>query len=192
MACFFMARIFISAPNAQIWQELQDIRHLDWIFEDATTDELQKFAAFQQSLDASLDALAVDHAQLFTGPAELKAAPWASVYMDQDQAVFGDETSHVRKFYDKYQMEVENKFKEPDDHLALEFQFIALILQHLELVDDAQSRQYILKDIHDFLHEHFLPWAPVCLDAVRQHAQTDFYKYAAILALFTIERLQKL
>lgn len=190
LACFFLARLFEAAPDQSTWQDFQAIQKLDWMFSDASKEELNDFSKFQQSLNVALDNLAVDYAQLFIGPDILQAPPWASMYMEQEQIIFGDESADVQKFYEKYHMRQKNKGQEPSDHLALELRFIGTILAHLDQADDQETQQHILHDLQLFLHNHFLPWAPKCLEAVQQHARTDFYRLAAKLGLFTVQKLQ--
>ncbi len=192
LVCFFLARIFLSAPDQQSWQELQDIKNLKWMLSDADDEELKDFSKFQQSLNENLDNLAVDYAQLFIGPDILKVPPWASIYMDKEQIVFGEQSVYVQKFYEKYHMQWQNNTQEPSDHLALELQFIGTILTHLDQAEDEGTQQYILHDLGLFLQDHLLPWAPQCLEKVQQHAKTDFYKISAKLASGVIQRLQML
>ncbi|MFV0431280.1 MAG: molecular chaperone [Alphaproteobacteria bacterium] len=192
LACHFFSRFLFLAPSQKDWEELAQTQSMDWIFDDATPEENKLFQDFKKSLKSNLDDIAADHAQLFTGPGELKATPWASVYLSDEKQVFGDETIIVREYYDKYQFKSPNPFQEPEDHIGLEFQFIGILLQHLEQAKDDEVRGLIITDIRSFLDEHFFPWAEDCLNKAKTYAKTSFYQSIAALALLLITRLKNI
>ena len=44
----------------------------------------------------------------------------------------------------------------------------------------------------DFLQDHLLAWTPSCLALVEQHAETDYYRAAALLALGSLAESARL
>lgn len=145
---------------------------------------MQAFAANWQ--EDGLDALKKDYQQLFIGPYSLPAPPWESVYLSVEHLVFERETRAVRQFYARYGLETTNLYKEPDDHFGLEMAFLAhlcgLGLEALQRGDQETLRR-IIADQRDFMRDHLLLWAPDFLNRVVAHAQTDYYRGAAHLAL---------
>lgn len=191
LASHFLGRLLFLAPNQEVWNELKDIKDMDWLFDDASEEELEYFEMLKNSLNTDLDEIAVDHAQLFTGPGDLKAAPWASIYVSEDKQVFGDETIAVREYYEKYQHKTPNPFREPEDHIGLEFQFIGMLLMHLNQALDNETYGYIMTDAQKFIAYHFIPWVPDCLMDVKNNAQTDFYKAIGGLAFLLMLRYKQ-
>ncbi len=192
VACLLFSRFFGHAPDEEIWQEFSDIRHMGWVNEAACQDELDVFNNFQQSLNEDLQDVILDYNQLFVGPSELKAPPWASLYLSEKKHVFSEETLKVKSFYKKYQMKGVHA-NEAADHIALELRFISLLLCHFEQADEA-SRLYILRDLTLFLRHHFFPWVSLkegmFLYNMEQYAQTQFYKNIGRLLIFTLYRLE--
>lgn len=181
------SRLLAAAPDEKTWQEFLAIGQMAWVNENASPAELNIFENLQQSLNEDLNDVILDYNQLFIGPSEPKAAPWASLYLSEKKHVFSEETLKVKSFYEKYKME--GVFAhEPADHISLEFRFISLLLSHF-LQADEKAKTYILRDLGLFLHHHFFPWAGLCLQNIEQNAQTNFYKNIAILAVFTLEAL---
>ncbi len=75
-----------------------------------------------------------------------------------------------------------DEFNEPEDHIALEFEFMAYLCQNtldaLQKPEDEKALDYLEKQ-KTFLEEHILNWVPDFCRDVEQLAQTDFYKAAS-------------
>ena len=153
-------------------------------FTSAGQNILQAFSANWQA--GKLNDLKKDYQQLFIGPARLPAPPWESVYLSDDRLVFEKQTTAVRQFYARYGLQAANLYKEPDDHFGLEMAFMAhLCTLGLEAIrqGEVETAQTHLNAQRDFLEEHLLLWAPDFLTRVITHAQTDYYRGVAYLAL---------
>ena len=153
-------------------------------FTSAGQNILQAFSANWQA--GKLNDLKKDYQQLFIGPARLPAPPWESVYLSDDRLVFEKQTTAVRQFYARYGLQAANLYKEPDDHFGLEMAFMAhLCTLGLEAIrqGEVETAQTHLNAQRDFLEEHLLLWAPDFLNRVITHAQTDYYRGVAYLAL---------
>ena len=153
-------------------------------FTSAGLNILQTFSANWQA--GKLNDLKKDYQQLFIGPARLPAPPWESVYLSDDRLVFEKQTTAVRQFYARYGLQAANLYKEPDDHFGLEMAFMAhLCTLGLEAIrqGEVETAQTHLNAQRDFLEEHLLLWAPDFLNRVITHAQTDYYRGVAYLAL---------
>ncbi len=79
--------------------------------------------------------------------------------------------------------------REPDDHIGLEFLFVAhlasLALQAIEQGDERRLEE-IMQAQRDFLLEHLLRWGLVWARLVEQNALTDFYRGLSHLAHGTL------
>ncbi len=127
-------------------------------------DQLKSFAdQLNSDTDTALDKVRSEYTRLFIGPTKLPAPPWESVYITKERLLFQESTLEVRKCYLKYSYRPTNFRSEPDDHLALELDFMAN-LSHLAenfFQDDKTSESVdILKDQKAFLEQHLLVWVP--------------------------------
>lgn len=133
---------------------------------------------------AALDDIRVDYTRLFTGPDRVLAPPWESVYFTEERLVFNTQTSQVRAWYLRFQLEVEKQFQEPDDHIGLELAFVAH-LARLALLALDQGNQASFDEImtaqREFLSNHLLNWAADFCHLVSMEARTDFYRGIALL-----------
>jgi len=125
-----------------------------------------------------------DYSRLFIGPGKVIAPPWESVFFNESRQTFQEQTLQVRSWYRRYGVEPEKLFREPDDHIGLEINFLVHLLglanQALDKKD--QSEFDTLIDARRlFLSEHPLKWAFSWCSLVIEHARTDFYKGMAYL-----------
>ncbi len=104
--------------------------------------------------EKSFEAITNDHLQLFIRVGKVLAPVWESVYFSPARLIFQEETFKVRNWYGRYKLQVKNKNKEPDDHIGLEFLFIAHLakqgLEALEKQEHAEAEAFFqLKKIPD-------------------------------------------
>ena len=131
-------------------------------------------------------ALLQDYERLFVGPNSLLAPPYESVYRTVDRLVFDAPTFEVRAEYRSLGVRAPSFNREPDDHLGLEFSFLALLCNRA--LDALESRdQTAVEDALEaqrrFLKEHLLRWAADCLGSVEANAETAFYQGVGALGL---------
>jgi putative dimethyl sulfoxide reductase chaperone len=191
LAFGFINRVFYEKPAQEFIQPLISEKLFDqWplLTDDEFTasglDILQAFSGRWE--EVHLADLKKDYQQLFIGPDHLPAPPWESVYLSIEGLVFEKETMAVRQFYARYGLQIDNLYKEPDDHFGLEMAFMAhLCTLGLQAIStgDVEALQSHLDAQRDFLQEHLLLWAPEFLNSVIAHARTDYYRGAAYLAL---------
>lgn len=150
--------------------------------------ELQRWTKQNQTAlsDKEFEKIRRDHLYLFTGVGEALAPVWESIYSGNGPLLFQKETLQVREWYARFNMQVEKFQQEPDDHIGLEFSFAAhlaaLALQALESGNQPDLEAAIGSQ-RAFLQEHLMRWTPEWARLVRQHAQSDFYRGVALLAL---------
>lgn len=130
--------------------------------------------------------LGADYVNLFIGPGKLPAPPYESVYSSKKRWVFQEETMQVREEYLRQNLISERYRQEPDDHIALELDFI----RHLcdQTLKDVRANHLALarrnlNTQNQFLNEHLSKWAPNFSQKVAKNARTDFYRGAAKLLL---------
>lgn len=132
----------------------------------------------------AFDELRADYTRLLMGPGTVIAPPWESVYFSDERLVFQEKTLQVRAWYQRFQLEVANLYKEPDDHIGLELAFIAHLAQLTLVALDKGERtafENTLAAQREFLSEHLLAWAPQWCVLVHAQANTDFFRGIALL-----------
>ena len=69
-----------------------------------------------------------EYMRLFVGPGHVKVPIWESVYFDREGLLFGENTLQVRAFYEKHGVEYQFKHQQPEDHMAVELDFMLFLL----------------------------------------------------------------
>lgn len=125
----------------------------------------------------AVEELRTDFADLFVGPGTLRAAPWESVYRYEDRALFGPCTLEVRVAYQRWGIGVSNPAREPDDHIALELQFL-LFLSERAVTEPKAAAERVA-----FLREHLLRWIRPFAGLMEDGAESVFDQGIAKLLL---------
>ena len=120
----------------------------------------------------------VDYMRLLVGVGKVLAPPWGSVYLDEDRLLFNEDTLKVRLYYEHYGMKLKEKYKEPDDHLGLELEFIAYLFENGKT--DA---------VRDFVEKYVTSWIFQWNNDVQKHARTGYYRGIANMAAGGIQEL---
>lgn len=119
-----------------------------------------------------------DYMKLFIGPGKVLSPPWGSVYLNSERLLFNEETLLVRQFYEKYGMMLKKKHHEPDDHIGIEFEFIAHLAQNGSM-DKAR----------EFAMQYVMPWVPLWGSDVQQYAGTGYCRGLALMAMGGVQAL---
>lgn len=143
-----------------------------------------------------LDELQSEYAHCFVGPADLPAPPFESVHTDRRRTLLTETTLKVRRTYQASGFEPELCRRVPDDHVALELDFMAELGSRALACalegNDATAREY-LKTSRKFLDDHLGVWAPKFARAMEEKANAPFYgKLASCAALFAAADQERL
>jgi len=144
--------------------------------------------------DQALKELRVDYTGLFIEITDKEISPWESVYFTEERAIFQKSTLKVREWYRRFGLQVTKLYKEPDDHVGLEFAFLShLAGQAVEALEDGdrERSRKILQAQKDFLDEHIITWVPTWSEQLREYAQTDFYRGIGHLVQGTLDEIQE-
>jgi len=74
------------------------------------------------------------------------------------------------------------RFHEPEDHISLEFEFMAYLCQQAALAfenQDGAAASYHFEKQKNFLEQHLLRWVPEFCHDVTRLGRMEFYKAAA-------------
>jgi len=134
---------------------------------------------------SALTDLAVEYARIFLGAGLARgdaAFPYESVYTSPDRLVMQEARDQVLKIYREERLDRAEAFNEPEDHVALELEFMAYLCQKtteaLKAGDKVGTLGYLTKQ-KDFLEKHLIPWVPTFCADIQRIAQRDFYKAVA-------------
>ena len=145
----------------------------------AMADALQALAAQPAPRpQACADDLAADYAAIYLTYA-FRAAPYESVWRDEEHLMMQGPTFAVRGFYERHGFHVSNWRHMPDDHLTHQLRFIASLL-----------RQGKEREAARFIRSHLMVWLPLFAERVVQRAQTRFYAALAQLTLDCVTACQ--
>lgn len=125
------------------------------------------------------EALELDFAKLFIGPFELPCPPYGSVYLEKDRQIMGKTTMDVAAIYEAAGLQVEEEMHEPADHIAIELEFMYLLVTRIKSEDENRNKEDAdtLSELKRmFESSYFIPFALKFSDAVAENAETSFYK----------------
>lgn len=164
--------------------EKKDIVNLlsqgEWLQEwpYGNNDEKHAIAKLLAQTTANNETLAQAYQRLFIGPHALVAPPWGSVYLDNENVLFGDSTLDLREWMLEKGIDIALTQNEPEDHFGLIIMMTAWIAETSP------------EDLPELLSEHLLPWAYRYLEKLALEADFPYYQGLAELATLTLKQWQ--
>ena len=142
--------------NLSSLQRIKKLEALKNVFTSSSTDELWSgFIGLNSDLNINKDSLEADFNRYFIGPDSPIAAPYASIYLDKQEAVMlSPSTEKIRELYELMGFKNPLKGTQPDDFIGLELDayFQLLFLEEEKNIDYLRDlRRY-------FLFEHIQNW----------------------------------
>ena len=128
--------------------------------------------------------LLLDYTRLFLGPNHIIAKPYGSVWLEQDEPLMGESTVAVLSLYQEGGFDIDEGFRELPDHIAAELEFLYLLIfreneaHQLGKPQDLEIKAALRKR---FLAEHLGRWVTRFTTAVREGAETLYYRELAEL-----------
>jgi putative dimethyl sulfoxide reductase chaperone len=153
--------------------------------------ELFDFTERIKSLDdeqkkKSLQDLAVEYAGLFLGVGTKHVYLVESVYLGKEHLLYEAPYHEVLEAYRSLGFTKEKDFPEPEDHVAVEFEFMSNLCnwtsQTIQKRDATTALAYLNLQ-NEFLRDHILRWIPDLCNKLDEAATTDFYKMLAHLTI---------
>lgn len=168
---------------------------LSALSEVGLAEESQNFQAaianLQQQKCTFMD-LKADFAHLFLLDGSNAALPYASYYLEKDHQLYGAAEERMSHFLQECGLQVDKRFKEPADHLAV---YLALMAKWSQQDGGLTKINAIHHQAHEqaqFLQEALLPWLPefVSRCQVFSSLSSQFYPALAALLLAFVEEDQ--
>lgn len=128
--------------------------------------------------------LLLDYTRLFLGPNHIIAKPYGSVWLEQDGPLMGESTVAVLNLYQEGGFDIDEDFRELPDHIAAELEFLYLLIfreneAHQQGKLAALEEKTALR--RRFLDQHLGRWVSPFTAAVKEGAQTAYYRELAEL-----------
>ena len=183
-----LGRIFEREANADFLAQLRDMHYPQNSENPAFNDAFKRLYAFMRhAREDVLSVLAVDFARAFLGSGVLHgdaAFPYESVYTSEHNLLMQDARDQVLATYHANGMDAPTEWRDPEDHLALELEFMRILCERTaEAVEGSgdYDAATLIGTQYSFLVLHLLNWAPrFCIDAQR-FCTSDFYRASAAL-----------
>lgn len=181
-----LGRLHLDAPSEETLAQLNEM-YLEWPLPTRaeTAAGLESWTASFRAGESERD-LRDDLNKLYGRTARAKVPPYESVHRGRDGLVFDEETLEVRKDYKQLGLQAPNLHKEPDDHIGLEFDFVAQgLVRALTAVehDAYRDAERYVAIVQRFYTAHIAQWAPRMLTQAREAAESDFYRGVMSLSL---------
>lgn len=124
-------------------------------------------------------ALQSDYTRLFVGPAALPAPPWESVYLSKKRELMQLSTLEVRNAY-RAQGCIPTMYPHvPDDHIALELDFLAMLAQRACEASSDEAAVEALEASRSFIDSHTGKWMGDYANDMIERGNSAFYACVA-------------
>ena len=189
-----LSRLYAKEVDAELLDELHDTL---WPIEtgtDAGDTGNRLIATYLSGIwENTLTELAADYMRTFFGhgySGHAAAYPFESVYSSEKRLLMQSARDEVLALYRAAGLSKQESWKEGEDHIALELEFMQrMALRAAEALDDAAEDEVVayLRTSYDFLENHLLNWVPMLVTDMRMHARTLFYQGLGQLTLGTLQ-----
>lgn len=179
----FLSDTLLHEFSAEQIAKFRNIR----IDDDLDSDISAGFARIRRYLttagaDPRTD-LACDYARVFLSAGVydgLTAEPYESVFTSEDQIMMQDSRDDAVRIYRENGVDVDPGLRMPEDHLGLEFEFMAVMAEKTAAAlagQDVSSEgvQELLRTQCVFLERHILNWIELLDEKVEEFAELPFY-----------------
>ncbi|WP_304853879.1 TorD/DmsD family molecular chaperone [Adlercreutzia caecimuris] len=182
-------KVFSGEPDGTLVQTLSDTNTLDALEEYSSEsvalgelrDYLRGLSAFVGD-EAAIDRARSEFTRVLIGPATLPALCWGSPYESKDPALFQRGTLEVREAYERNGLVPSRILHVPDDHLALECNFMAEMGRRCITLFEAGQLDALTESIKvqkSFLDKHMLDWVPLYASGLERSGKAPFYSQLA-------------
>jgi len=141
--------------------------------------------------ETDIEQLIIDFSRLFVGPFKLLAPPYGSVYLEGGRRIMGNSTLDAHNRYREAGLDISGDLKEVPDHITIELEFMYyLVLKEIEAIgnSDLETAMDFLNKQKGFLEDHLGAWVAELAHAIRDQAETGFYRNLARATVSFVEK----
>lgn len=179
----FLARMYRVEIDPEVLDSLRAMRFPAATGNDTADSGYRLLSSYLGKVwDNTITELAVDYVKTFIGNTnELDGAafPFESVYTSEKRLLMQEARDEVLAIYRAYGLDKSLIWKEGEDHIALELEFIKILSERTAkaLRSGNESNAFtLLTTQKNFLEDHLGAWVPMLTVDMRHFAKTDFYK----------------
>ncbi len=131
--------------------------------------------------------LSADYLRVFFGHGyngHAAAYPFESIYTSEKRLLMQGARDEVLALYRAAGLEKQASWKEGEDHIALELEYMQILADRTVRMLARGNRGEVvslIKSQEHFLDDHLLGWAPMMTAEMKRFAKTDFYRGLAFL-----------
>ena len=170
----FLSRLYKTAPDADF---INALLAMDTEYQTPLNTVIKAMRDVDRE-QLCID-LAAEYNRVFLGMSANPIAPYESVYTSPDHLLMQDARDEVLALYRAEALAPNKDLRIPEDHLAIEFDFMAFLCKKAAQAcsenDQAGIDEYTAKQ-RDFLIKHLLVWVPDMLNDMEERVFTDFYR----------------
>jgi anaerobic sulfite reductase subunit A len=179
-AYIFLSKIYAKEVSVEFLKSIIESKLLEEFTKDLDSSHLEEIQV----------ELAADYASLFLSAGKMPAHPFESVYTSKKKLLMQEAWDEVVAEYRKEGLDKTKEFNEPEDHIAIELEFMSYLCQKtidsLNKSDSASTSMYLEKQI-SFLEKHLMNWVPTFCSDIEKYAKSEFYRLVAKLTLDFLE-----
>jgi len=144
---------------------------------------LRKLAGYFRNKDPEVirKDLCNEYAEIFLNAGVNPAFPYESVYVSREPVVMGEPVLAVRRSYRKAGVHKSEAYKDLDDHIAVELEFLRYLLQ--QAVKRPEKALEFQRQQIDFLRDHLMGWVIEFCAVLSNSASSDFYRGLAEMTM---------
>jgi putative dimethyl sulfoxide reductase chaperone len=134
--------------------------------------------------DGLITELRVEFTNLFLGVSDDTVHLVESAYLNRKRTQYEKPAEELRAAYESVGFKKDDEFFEPEDHFALEFEFMAQLCNWTaqELAEnDLEDAIAYLSLQKEFLGDHVARWVPILCEGLKRKAKSNFYSSLAYL-----------
>lgn len=183
-----LARMMKIEADSELLKQLGQLKFPeDGVEADMAEGYLLLQSFLQQQDEAVIDNLAVDFARIFLGAGTVgfdAAYPYESVYTSEKHLVMQDARDEIVAVYRARGVDKDSELDIPEDHIALEFEFMAELCRNTVQAcqkNEVEIADKCMQEQKEFLDKHLFRWVPEFCRDITKYAATDFYRAAAKL-----------
>lgn len=184
----FLSRLFYKEVDQALLDEMRAMRFPAKTGNERADEGHRLLVGYLSNVwEDTLRELAIDYVHCFIGSgmdAYSAAYPYESVYTSPKRLMMQEARDEVLAIYRSEGMDRAKAWKESEDHVAVETQFMATLAtrtaEALRAGDEAEAAR-LLRVQRGFLREHLYAWSGMLTADMRTFARTDFYKGLAAM-----------